>query len=551
MIQYNYCNLRLVPGVWIMMGPRQKRRPKLLYDFNLEERILQDHLFRKISMMVDFDFIRPLVKCFYGKNGNASIDPVVVLKLIFLLFYEKVPSERALMSRFPMRLDWLWFCGYDVDDEIPDHSVLSKARRRWGKEIFAEFFQRILGQCVEAGLVDGEVVHVDSSMIDGNASKDKLKVHLRIVGGQEYERLEQAEESTCKVAEKFEAPQAPKVQEYPMAKEESLSSGGSTTLQEPAVLEESNAPVVSEEKPNLSAGEVPAELPEPPKPGQKITPVDPDARVGKKYGHTTLGYKDHRVVDDRCGIITATVTTPANVNDDRMIAASIDTHEANTDIKVKTVVADKIYGTGANYKDLHERGITACIPHKQKNCNCDRNFANDHFVYDEAKDEYICPAGKSLSRRRVASDKNAVIYEASREDCVGCVNFEKCVSGKTTGRQVSRNFNQDYIDWAGKCLTRINRKRLMSRRKAKMEGSFADAANNHNFKRARWRGLIKMSIQNLMIAAAQNLRKLLRTLECKRGKSTTAGIFGTAETFFSSLSFAFRAIFSISKNMTV
>jgi len=50
----------------------------------------------------------------------------------------------------------------------------------------------------------------------------------------------------------------------------------------------------------------------------------------------------------------------------------------------------------------------------------------------------------------------------------------------------------------------------MSRRRYKAEGSFADGANNYGFKRARWRGIDKMKIQNLMIAAIQNLGKLLR-----------------------------------------
>ena len=49
-----------------------------------------------------------------------------------------------------------------------------------------------------------------------------------------------------------------------------------------------------------------------------------------------------------------------------------------------------------------------------------------------------------------------------------------------------------------------------------MEGSFADAANNYGFKRARWRGLAKMQMQNLMIAAIQNLGKLMRYGGCSR-----------------------------------
>jgi len=116
-----------------MMGEPQKSEPKLMdVGFNLEERIPADHELRKIKGVVDFSFVRSWVKPLYGRNGHPSIDPAVVLKLIFLLFYEKVPSERALLARLPMRLDWLWFCGYDLDSEVPDHSVLSKARRRWG-----------------------------------------------------------------------------------------------------------------------------------------------------------------------------------------------------------------------------------------------------------------------------------------------------------------------------------------------------------------------------------------------------------------------------------
>ena len=55
----------------------------------------------------------------------------------------------------------------------------------------------------------------------------------------------------------------------------------------------------------------------------------------------------------------------------------------------------------------------------------------------------------------------------------------------------------------------------MVRRKYKAEGSFADATNNHGFKRSRFRGIEKAQIQNLMIAAIQNLRKLMRHINRK------------------------------------
>jgi transposase len=80
----------------------------------------------------------------------------MILKLMLVLVLYNVRSERELMATLPERLDWLWFLGLELDSEIPDHSVLSKARRRWGVELFRSFFERIVWQCVEGGLVDGK-----------------------------------------------------------------------------------------------------------------------------------------------------------------------------------------------------------------------------------------------------------------------------------------------------------------------------------------------------------------------------------------------------------
>ena len=86
----------------------------------------------------------------YGLNGNVSVDPVVVLKLMFLLFFDNVRSERQLMEILPERLDYLWFLGYGINDAVPHHSVLSKARARWGSALFEKLFVRTVAACVSA-----------------------------------------------------------------------------------------------------------------------------------------------------------------------------------------------------------------------------------------------------------------------------------------------------------------------------------------------------------------------------------------------------------------
>ncbi len=120
-----------------MMGYQPGVQSKLFYSkLNLDQRIRKDHILRKISKCIDFDFIYNEVKGKYGTNGNVSVPPPIILKMMLLLFLYKVRSERELMLTIPERLDWLWFLGYDLDDEIPNHSVLSKARVRWGVAAF-------------------------------------------------------------------------------------------------------------------------------------------------------------------------------------------------------------------------------------------------------------------------------------------------------------------------------------------------------------------------------------------------------------------------------
>jgi hypothetical protein len=102
------------------------------------------------------------------------LDPRVIVKLLLLLFLYDIPSERELMEQVRARLDFLWFLGFDLETEIPDHSVLTKARVRWGLPVFEQLFFQTVNQCVQAGLVQGRLLHIDSTMVKANAQKDTI-----------------------------------------------------------------------------------------------------------------------------------------------------------------------------------------------------------------------------------------------------------------------------------------------------------------------------------------------------------------------------------------
>jgi len=250
------------------------------------------------------------------------------------------------------------------------------------------------------------------------------------------------------------------------------------------------------------------------------SPTDPDARLTRVSGEAVLGYKEHRVVDDRAGIITATETTGAATSEAHVLPQLLDSHARAVGEPARTVVADKQYGTAENYRSVEARGAEACIP-RERHVPPEGKFPHEDFQYDVEQDVYICPAGQTLGRWNREPKAQRARYKTAKGVCAGCALRERCTDSKA-GRLVDRYDLQKYLDWADGCLTKGERRRLMARRKAVMEGSFADAANNHGFKRARWRGLAMVRIQNLMIATIQNVRKLLRAW--RRGTLSAARV---------------------------
>ena len=79
-----------------MMGHQSKVQNKLFYTvINLEQRVRKNHILRKVKRYIDFDFIYNEVKDKYGINGNVSVAPPVILKMLLLLIFYNVRSERV------------------------------------------------------------------------------------------------------------------------------------------------------------------------------------------------------------------------------------------------------------------------------------------------------------------------------------------------------------------------------------------------------------------------------------------------------------------------
>jgi transposase len=104
---------------------------KMFYNFSLSSHIPKDHFLHKLEEAVDFSFIYNLARPYYSSTGQPGVDPVVLLKMMLIGYLYNITSERKLAQELKVNLAFMCFLGYDIDEETPNHSVLSKARRRF------------------------------------------------------------------------------------------------------------------------------------------------------------------------------------------------------------------------------------------------------------------------------------------------------------------------------------------------------------------------------------------------------------------------------------
>jgi transposase len=142
---------------------------------SLDELVPADHFYRHLDRVLDFSFVRDLVQeCYVADKGRPSVDPGVFFRLQLVMFFEGIRSERQLMRLAADRLSVRWYLGYNLDEPLPDHSSLTRIRTRFGVEAFRRFFDAIVEQCQQAGLVWGRVPYFDATQVLANAALDSL-----------------------------------------------------------------------------------------------------------------------------------------------------------------------------------------------------------------------------------------------------------------------------------------------------------------------------------------------------------------------------------------
>lgn len=245
---------------------------------------------------------------------------------------------------------------------------------------------------------------------------------------------------------------------------------------------------------------------------------DKDARFGRfPGGKVKPGYKQHTLADGKKRVVVGLTVTPANCPEGSETSKIVDEVSERLGEPPEVVCADAAYGSGRNRAELEERGVRLVSPPQKPITHTgDKYFTVEDFEYDEGHDEFVCPAGNRL--RLIGNDKarpDRKKYRARGSECKVCELKGRCTRSPRRHLKVSV-YHAALIRLRADSRT-ASFKRLYRSRAPVVEGVFAEAKQWHGLQRSWRRGLSKMRVQCLLVAAVINLKRLGAVLDCLFG----------------------------------
>jgi transposase len=481
-----------------MMGTKIRSFAPLPDDLSLEKLVPKDNFYRRLDAMLDLSFVRELVRDCYAPSGRPSVDPVVFFGLQLVMFFEDIRSERQLMEVAADRLSIRWFLGYDLNELLPDHSSLSRIRERYGLEIFRHFFERIVEECFEAGLVRGEELYFDSTKVEANADVDSL--HSRSIAENHLKELFEETGGSEKIEDFATPPPSPDASAtnaLPTAGEKALKEDNARKSKDWISRDGSQDRAFRSGARERIADRL-------------VSTTDLDAspmRVSE--GKTKLGYQTHYVVDGgKARVILNVLVTPSEVSENRPMLDLLWSTIFRWRIRPRRVTGDAKYGTRQNVAALEKAGIRAYVAIPNFDFRDTGLFGPGHFRYDPEKDIYACPADERLHRRARTSGNRGTQYRAKAQACNACELKAKCTTSER-GRTLYRSLEEDFYDRVRAYRGTYPYEKALRKRRVWVEPLFAEAKEWHGMRRFRLRRLEKVNIEALLIASGQNVKRLL------------------------------------------
>lgn len=451
------------------MQGKKDHQEKLFIQFQLSNYVPEDNFYRRLKKLLNLGFLYQSTSEYYGKEGQKSIDPVIFMKLMLVGYLENLDSDRKIISITRMRMDILYFLGYNLDEELPWHSTLSRTRKLYGEEQFIALFKEVLKLCIAAGLISGKRQAVDSALVQANASKTNMI---------ERQVLEDV---------------------FVYSKELDANSED--------VPAEKPRPTKGKDKPKGKDGKKPFSN------KTHYSPSDPDARLTKKPGKPfDLYYKSQVSVDTASHFITYIQAFPANAADNVSlpdVLGHITENMQENNIGVKEILADAGYSNGEALRALTVYGIQGYIPNPGNYKN-----SREGFTYDAENDWYTCQNGAHLTFKGIRSSYKKVPtqkrwYQSDPRNCKDCPFRDKCI-GKAGIKVITDSVDKPLYEQMQQIMDGPKAKKMVRLRSATVEPVLGSLINYTGMKRINAKGIEQANKCMTMAAVAYNLKKLLK-----------------------------------------
>lgn len=476
------------------MQGRKDFTPQLFYELSLDRLVPSDNFYRKVNQHLELHFLYKSTAPYYGREGQQSIDPVVFFKILLVGYLNNINSDRALLRYCSDSLSIRLFLGYDLDEELPWHSTISRTRQLFGEEVFLSLFQKVLSLCVHKGMVRGKRQAVDSAFIKANASMDSLveKEVLKDASAFVNELEEHSEFKVTTTRKKLVE------QHHDWKKEEYKKMPGHVkTLQKDEDGEEIRPKFLSNHT--------------------HYSPTDSDAKIATKPGKPRqLNYAGQLAVDDKHHVITGACASTAGSKDSAIFSEIMNQTLENlqqNNIETEEVLADAGYSSGESLQYCEDHNIDAYIP----------NFGQykperEGFIYNREQDQYECikEGGNRavLTFKGIKTDSKGYekkSYRSSEKDCGKCPLRAQCCGKVTKFKKIEDSIHKPLYD---KMHQKLNNDKnytrfLTKRRSSTVEPVLGTLLNHHNMKRINSRGMAQANKHVLMAALTYNLKKYL------------------------------------------
>jgi len=437
------------------MQGRKQYQEKLFISFRLSDRVPENNFYRRLNNSLDLNFLYKSTSKYYGKEGTPGLDPVVFFKLILTGYFHNLQSDRSIIENARLRMDILFFIGYNIDEELPWHSTISRTRQLLGEEVFQELFQKVLIQCIDKGMIAGKRQAIDSVLIKANAAMDSLQTLKILEDGANY-----VTNLSCEEDEDDE----PK-------------------------------PVQRQGKNN----------------SRHQSTTDPDARIATKPGKPRqMNYLGQVSVDTGHHVITNMEVHFADKRDSQCFEqALLHTIEnlGQGSIKIEEAIADTNYSSIEALKAAEKQHVTAYIPnvgqYKKERVG---------FKYFAEGDYYQCEQGTILpfKKLRISRGRNLMKdYIALTKDCKECALKTSCI-GKKNYKTLSHSSEKELYDQMNERMKTSYARKLRKLRQSTVEPVIGTLVNFMAMKKIRTKGIVQANKYAIGAAIAYNLKKMLK-----------------------------------------